>query len=76
MLPAVHVIDVAPLYRLAIERDEPNAKYNAVVEEDLSIRVSSCALSRQTWFMASAPGVHRWNETPTAGHYLWATETD
>jgi nucleoside-diphosphate-sugar epimerase len=36
--PAAHVSDVARLYRLAIERAEPNAKYHAVAEEGVSMR--------------------------------------
>ncbi|WP_458070623.1 SDR family oxidoreductase [Rhodanobacter sp. BL-MT-08] len=36
--PAAHVLDVAHLYRLAIEKAEPNAKYHAVAEEGISIR--------------------------------------
>lgn len=36
--PAAHVSDVARLYRLAIERAEPNAKYHAVGEEGVSMR--------------------------------------
>ncbi|SHF99022.1 Nucleoside-diphosphate-sugar epimerase [Kaistia soli DSM 19436] len=36
--PAAHVVDVARLYRLAIERAEPNAKYHAVAEEGVSTR--------------------------------------
>jgi nucleoside-diphosphate-sugar epimerase len=35
---AAHVLDVARLYRLAIERAEPNAKYHAVAEEGVSMR--------------------------------------
>jgi nucleoside-diphosphate-sugar epimerase len=36
--PAAHVLDVARLYRMAIERAEPNAKYHAVSEEGVSMR--------------------------------------
>jgi len=36
--PAAHVTDVARLYRLAVERAEPNAKYHAVAEEGVSMR--------------------------------------
>jgi nucleoside-diphosphate-sugar epimerase len=36
--PAAHVLDVAHLYRLAIEKAEPNAKYHAVAEEGVSMR--------------------------------------
>lgn len=36
--PAAHVRDVARLYRLAVERAEPNAKYHAVGEEGVPMR--------------------------------------
>jgi nucleoside-diphosphate-sugar epimerase len=36
--PAAHVLDVARLYRLAIERAERGAKYHAVAEEGVSMR--------------------------------------
>jgi nucleoside-diphosphate-sugar epimerase len=36
--PAAHVLDVAQLYRLAIEKAEPNAKYHAVAEEGVQMR--------------------------------------
>ncbi len=36
--PAAYILDVARLYRLAIERAEPNAKYHAVAEEGVSTR--------------------------------------
>jgi nucleoside-diphosphate-sugar epimerase len=36
--PAAHVLDVAHLYRLAIEKREPGSRYNAVAEEGVSMR--------------------------------------
>jgi nucleoside-diphosphate-sugar epimerase len=36
--PAAHVLDVARLYRLAIERCTPGARYNAVAEEGIAAR--------------------------------------
>lgn len=36
--PAAHVLDVARLYRLAIERCTPGARYNAVAEEGIPAR--------------------------------------
>jgi nucleoside-diphosphate-sugar epimerase len=36
--PAAHVIDVARLYRLAIEKAQAGAKYHAVAEEGVSMR--------------------------------------
>jgi nucleoside-diphosphate-sugar epimerase len=35
---AAHVLDVARLYRLAIEKREPGSRYNAVAEEGVSMR--------------------------------------
>jgi nucleoside-diphosphate-sugar epimerase len=45
--PAAHVLDVAHLYRLAIERAEPNAKYHAVAEEGVSMRDIAEAIGRR-----------------------------
>jgi nucleoside-diphosphate-sugar epimerase len=45
--PAAHVLDVAHLYRLALERAEPNAKYHAVAEEGVSMRAIAEALGRR-----------------------------
>jgi nucleoside-diphosphate-sugar epimerase len=36
--PAAHVLDVARLYRLAVERTEPSARYHAVAEEGVLFR--------------------------------------
>jgi nucleoside-diphosphate-sugar epimerase len=36
--PGAHVLDVARLYRLAIEKAEPNAVYHAVAEEGVPLR--------------------------------------
>ncbi|NLR98531.1 SDR family oxidoreductase [Rhizobium sp. P38BS-XIX] len=36
--PAAHFTDVARLYRLVVERAEPNAKYHAVGEEGVAMR--------------------------------------
>jgi nucleoside-diphosphate-sugar epimerase len=45
--PAAHVLDVARLYRLAIERAEPNAKYHAVAEEGVPTRDIAEAIGRR-----------------------------
>ena len=44
--PAAHVTDVARLYKLAIERAEPGARYNAVGEEGVTTKDISDALGR------------------------------
>ena len=36
--PAVHVVDTAHLYRLALEKQEAGAKYHAVAEEGVPVR--------------------------------------
>jgi nucleoside-diphosphate-sugar epimerase len=43
---AAHVTDVARLYKLAIERAEPGARYNAVGEEGVTAKDISDALGR------------------------------
>jgi nucleoside-diphosphate-sugar epimerase len=36
--PAIHVLDAARLYRLALQRHEPGARYHAVDEEAITMR--------------------------------------
>ena len=45
--PAAHVLDTARLYRLAVEKAEPNAKYHAVGEEGVSMRDIAEAIGRR-----------------------------
>jgi nucleoside-diphosphate-sugar epimerase len=45
--PAAHVLDVARLYRLAVEKAEPHAKYHAVGEEGVSMRDIAEAVGRR-----------------------------
>ena len=45
--PAAYVLDVARLYRLAIERAEPGAKYHAVAEEGVRMRDIAEAIGRR-----------------------------
>jgi nucleoside-diphosphate-sugar epimerase len=45
--PAAHISDTARLYRLAIEKAEPGAKYHAVAEEGVKIRDISEVLGRR-----------------------------
>lgn len=44
--PAAHVIDTARLYRLALEKGKPGARYNSVAEEGVSFREIAEALGR------------------------------
>ncbi|WP_413987720.1 SDR family oxidoreductase [Labrys okinawensis] len=45
--PAAYVLDVARLYRLAVERAEPDAKYHAVGEEGVPTRDIAEAIGRR-----------------------------
>ena len=44
--PAAHVLDVAHLYRLALEKREAGARYHAVAEEGVSVRDIAEVLGR------------------------------
>ena len=44
--PAVHVLDAARLYRLALEKAQSGSRYNAVAEEGVSMREIAEALGR------------------------------
>jgi nucleoside-diphosphate-sugar epimerase len=44
--PAAHVLDVARLYRLALERHGTGSRYNAVAEEGISMRVIAEVIGR------------------------------
>ena len=45
--PSAYVLDVARLYRLAIEKAEPGAKYHAVAEEGVPMRDIAQAIGRR-----------------------------
>jgi nucleoside-diphosphate-sugar epimerase len=45
--PAAHVLDVARLYRLALEKAEPGARYHAVAEEGVTQRAMAEAIGRR-----------------------------
>jgi nucleoside-diphosphate-sugar epimerase len=45
--PAAHILDVANLYRLVIEKAEPGAKYHAVAEEGVAMRDIAEAVGRR-----------------------------
>ena len=44
--PAVHRLDAAPLYRLALEKGEAGARYHAVDEEGIALREIAEAIGR------------------------------
>jgi nucleoside-diphosphate-sugar epimerase len=64
--PAAHVLDVARLYRLALERREPGARYHAVAEEGVTIRTIAGVIGRGL----KAPVVAISAEE-AAGHFGW-----
>jgi nucleoside-diphosphate-sugar epimerase len=45
--PAAHVLDVARLYRLALEKAAPGSRYHAVAEEGLSVREMAAVVGRR-----------------------------
>ena len=44
--PAAHVMDVARLYRLALEKSETGARYHAVAEEGIALRTIAEVLGK------------------------------
>jgi nucleoside-diphosphate-sugar epimerase len=64
--PAVHRLDVAPLYRLALEKGSAGARYHAVAEEGVSLREIAEAIGRglKIPVVAKSP-----EEAP--GHFGW-----
>jgi nucleoside-diphosphate-sugar epimerase len=55
---AAHHLDVATLYRLAIEKAEPNAKYHAVAEEGVPMREIAEAIGRRLKLPVKSVGAH------------------
>ena len=64
--PAAHVSDVARLYRLALERAEPGARYHAVAEEGIAVRDIAEVIGRGL----NVPVVSVSPEE-AAGHFGW-----
>lgn len=64
--PAAHVQDVARLYRLAVEKAEPGAKYHAVAEEGIAMRDVAETIGRRLALpvksitLEDAPAVFGW----------------
>lgn len=64
--PAAHVLDVARLYRLALEKREPGARYHAVAEEGLPARSIADAIGRGLHLPVVAIA-----SEDAAGHFGW-----
>jgi nucleoside-diphosphate-sugar epimerase len=64
--PAAHVSDVARLYRLALEKREPGARYNAVAEEGIAVRDVAEVIGRG--FKVPVVGL---SPEEAAGHFGW-----
>ena len=64
--PAAHVLDVARLYRLALERREAGARYHAVAEEGIPVRDIAEVIGRglKVPVVAMSP-------EEAAGHFGW-----
>jgi nucleoside-diphosphate-sugar epimerase len=63
---AVHVLDTARLYRLALEKQEAGARYHAVAEEGVSVRDIAEAIGRGL----KVPVVSKSSEE-AAAHFGW-----
>jgi len=64
--PAVHVLDAAPVYRLALEKAPARARYHAVAEEGVTAREIAEAIGRGL----KIPVVSLSPEE-AAGHFGW-----
>ena len=64
--PAAHVSDTARLYRLALERHEPGARYNAVAEEGIPMRDIAGVIGRGLGVPVVALSPEE-----AAGHFGW-----
>jgi len=64
--PAVHRLDAAPIYRLALEKGSTGARYHAVAEEGVSVREIAEAIGQglKIPVVALAP-------EEAAGHFGW-----
>jgi nucleoside-diphosphate-sugar epimerase len=64
--PAAHVIDVARLYRLALEKREKGARYHAVAEEGVPVKEIAEVIGRGL----KVPVVSM-SQAEAAGHFGW-----
>ena len=64
--PAVHRLDAAPVYRLALEKGPARARYHAVAEEGVPVRLIAEAIGRglKIPVVSKSPG-------EAAGHFGW-----
>lgn len=64
--PAVHVLDAAPVYRLALEKAPAGARYHAVAEEGVTAKAIAEAIGRglKTPVVSLSP-------EEAAGHFGW-----
>jgi nucleoside-diphosphate-sugar epimerase len=67
--PAVHVVDTARLYRLALEKQEAGVRYHSVAEEGVSVRDIAEAIGRGL----KVPVVSKPHEE-AAAHFGWLGE--
>lgn len=64
--PAAHVLDVARLYRMALEKAEPGAMYNAVAEEGIQLREIAEVVGRRLGLPISSIAPEA-----AEGHFGW-----
>ena len=64
--PAAHVLDVARLYRLALEQREAGARYHAVAEEGIAVRDIAEVIGRGLRVPVAALSPEQ-----AAGHFGW-----
>jgi nucleoside-diphosphate-sugar epimerase len=64
--PAVHVLDAARLYRLALEKQQPGATYHAVAEEGIASRDIAEAIARGLNLPVKSISAEE-----SAGHFGW-----
>jgi nucleoside-diphosphate-sugar epimerase len=64
--PAVHLLDAAPLYRLALEKGSAGARYHAVAEEGVPVREIAEAIGRGFKIPVVAKSAEE-----AAGHFGW-----
>ncbi|WP_435018077.1 SDR family oxidoreductase [Tundrisphaera sp. TA3] len=64
--PAVHLLDAAPVYRLALEKGTPGARYHAVAEEGVTARAIAEALGRGLKLPVASLSPEE-----VAGHFGW-----